>query len=255
MKKNKSERGLLIMEALKSGKKLTSREVAERISKPLGKEIKIQDVTGVLSRISDSSRCELGHFIEKSKKDNLFVYKMVKEARKLSAEKLYDLTLKTGEYNLSQALKDIPSLRKYVKPDAQTAKPGSRTNTGRSGTSATSGIPGKPGRPPKTAKPGRPPKAAKRGRPPKTAKRGRPPKTAKPGRPPKAAKPGRPPKAAKAPKASSDANPEPTSAESLIQAAEGKGIEKLITRIAEKVAASKSSDLNVRVTVKFEGLD
>ena len=115
--KGKKSNAQLIIGTLLTGKTLRSRDISDMVLKKTGREIKVQDVASMLSRISDSKKCDLGFFIERKQVGNGFVYHMVKEALKLSEEKAYGLTLKTGKerYSIDQAQKDFPGLAKYVK--------------------------------------------------------------------------------------------------------------------------------------------
>ncbi|QTA88118.1 hypothetical protein [Desulfonema magnum] len=123
MKKQKKQKSnaQLIIGALLTGKHLRSRDISEMVLEKEGKKIKIQDVASMLSKISNTEKSDLGYFIKRVKKGNSFTYNMVKEVLKLSEEKAYELTLKIGKdrYTLEQALKEFPSLKKYVKPGAR----------------------------------------------------------------------------------------------------------------------------------------
>lgn len=62
MKKKKADKSnaQLIIGALLSGKSLRSREISEMVLEDSGKEIKVQDVASMLSKLSDSQKCDLG---------------------------------------------------------------------------------------------------------------------------------------------------------------------------------------------------
>ncbi|MCP4350062.1 MAG: hypothetical protein GY795_31670 [Desulfobacterales bacterium] len=118
-KKKKKTNAQLIIDVLMDGKDLRSRNISDMITE---RQIKIQDVASMLSKISDENRCELGHFIIKVQDDRgIYVYNMVKEIRKLPREKVYDLTRKTGKnrYTLDKAMEEIPALRKYVRDETE----------------------------------------------------------------------------------------------------------------------------------------
>lgn len=108
----------LIIETLMSGNPLRSKEITDIISDLSGKPVKVQDVASMLSRITDAGKCELGHFIHKERDGNRFTYRVVDEFLKLSPQQAYGMTLKTGKdrYTLDQALKEFPTLEKYVVP-------------------------------------------------------------------------------------------------------------------------------------------
>lgn len=121
----------LIVGALLSGKSLTSGEISQMISKTAKRKIKIQDVASMLSKLTDSKRCDLGLFIRKNKgEEGSFVYTIVEEALALSEDKAYGLTLKIGpdKYSLEKALEEFPGLKKYagrlpVKPEVRKRAP------------------------------------------------------------------------------------------------------------------------------------
>jgi|GEM_PF-1192173 len=106
----------LIIETLMSGDPLRSKDITDIISGTSGKVVKVQDIASMLSRITDTDKCELGYFIQKERDGNRFTYRVVDEFLKLSPKQAYGMTLKTGKerYSLDQALKDFPVLGKYV---------------------------------------------------------------------------------------------------------------------------------------------
>ncbi len=107
----------MVIGTLRRGNPSKSKEIAETLSEQTGQEVKTGTVSSILSRISDSENCDLGHFIQKEKSGNAWVYRIVEEARALSEYQAYGLTLKTGEdrYPLERALREFPGLRKYFK--------------------------------------------------------------------------------------------------------------------------------------------
>ena len=106
----------LIIETLMSGDPLRSKDITDIISGTSGKVVKVQDIASMLSRITDTDKCELGYFIQKERDGNRFTYRVVDEFLKISPKQAYGMTLKTGKerYSLDQALKDFPVLGKYV---------------------------------------------------------------------------------------------------------------------------------------------
>lgn len=178
----KKSNGQLIVGALLKGKPLKSREISRMISKEAGKEIKIQDVASMLSKITDANRCDLGFFIKKVKEKNNFIYTIVPEARKLSERQAFDLTLKIGKdrYTLDEALLDFPRMKAYVDENILAKrvrkKPGRKKGTKLKTTRGKARSPRVPGR-----KVGRPPGSGKKrgvGRPPSVKKATRTPRTA-----------------------------------------------------------------------------
>jgi len=132
MEKERKSKARLAVSALLTGKAMKSRDISEMLREKYGRDISIGTVSGILSRISDPEKCELGHFIRKSKEGNALVYALVSEARALSESGAYDLTLKRKKdrYTLEQALKDHPGLGKYCRPEKSTVFFGDNSKTG-----------------------------------------------------------------------------------------------------------------------------
>lgn len=154
-KLGKKSNAQLIIGALLSGDTLKSRDISQMVEKSEGRLIKIQDVASMLSRISDSNKCDLGYFIERQQVGNGFAYYMVKEALDLSEDKAYGLTLKTGKdkYPLDEALKDFPGLSQYVESPKTRVVPKSKPKKP---------APKKAAKPTKPAKPAKPAKPVKK---------------------------------------------------------------------------------------------
>lgn len=130
MRQNKKTNSEYIIDALRSGEKLRSRDITERASVLSGRKMKIQDVASILTKLSDSNNCDFGFFLFKKKDHKGYTYSLVQEALQLNPEKLYDLTRKTGQnrYTLEQVIRENPSLKKHVK--ARMPKPPQqKTNT------------------------------------------------------------------------------------------------------------------------------
>ncbi|GBC59907.1 hypothetical protein DENIS_0849 [Desulfonema ishimotonii] len=109
----------LVVSALLTGAALKSGDIARMASEALGTEVKTRSISGILSRISDREKCDLGFFIRKSRQGNTLVYSLVREALDLSENHAYGLTRKIGKdrYSLAQATRDFPRLRKYAATD------------------------------------------------------------------------------------------------------------------------------------------
>lgn len=107
----------LVIDALMTGRALKTSDIAELIERKASNK----DISSLLSKISNENRCSLGNFIERNQEKGIFVYKIVKEALKLSQEQAYGLSLKTG-YTLEQALNDYPELQKYVSAERKAEK-------------------------------------------------------------------------------------------------------------------------------------
>jgi len=106
----------LIIDALSTGKSLFLSDINEMANEKSGKKIKQQNMSSLVSKISNSDKCALGYFIKREKTDSGYVYTLVKEALKLEAQQLYDLSQKAGKnrFTLDDAVKKYPSLKKYV---------------------------------------------------------------------------------------------------------------------------------------------
>lgn len=113
---------LLVLSVLRSGSAITARDAAELAAEKAGRAVNPGTVSGILSRVSDPARCDLGHFIHKGKAGGARVYLLAEEALRLTDRQLHGLTLRIGadRYPLRQALADHPGLRRLV-PGAETA--------------------------------------------------------------------------------------------------------------------------------------
>lgn len=113
-----------VIEVLLTGKAVKSREVAALMSETSGVEVKTGTVSGILSRLSDPEKCDLGLFIQKHRSGSAWVFQMDKEALALTPDQAYGLSLKIGKdrYPLDQAIQDIPGLRGRVKPETPPVK-------------------------------------------------------------------------------------------------------------------------------------
>jgi len=116
MAKGKKTTNEMIIDALATGKSLFLSDINDMVNENSDKKIRQQDMSSLVSKISNSDKCELGHFIKKEKTDSGYVYTLVKEALKLDAQQLYDLSHKAGKnrFTLDDAVKKYPSLKKYV---------------------------------------------------------------------------------------------------------------------------------------------
>lgn len=149
----------MIIAALLTGDDLMSRDISHMVLKKEGREIKIQDVASMLSKLSNPHKSKLGYFIQKNKKGNSFSYRMVEDALVLTEKQAYEITLKVGKdrYTLEKALNDFPNLNKYVSPGAKSepkaesqAKPKPKATKGVVKKAAKKVSPAKPVKPKKT---------------------------------------------------------------------------------------------------------
>ncbi len=117
MKREKKTSSELIVDALRTGKELKLSEITELMSQYTGTDIKIQNVSSTMAKLSDSEKTEIGYFISRDKTKRGYVYKLANEAMELSPEQTYGLIRKVGKdrFKLNDALEKVPSLKKYVK--------------------------------------------------------------------------------------------------------------------------------------------
>lgn len=104
----------LVLAALRSGAAITTRDAVRMASEEGGRPAHPGTVSGILSRIADPSRCDLGHFIRKGgKSGGGQVYLLAEEALEMTEAQTYGLTLRIGadRYPLSRALAEYPRLR------------------------------------------------------------------------------------------------------------------------------------------------
>ena len=104
----------MVIAMLHTGQSLKSSDIAGSLSQSLGWPVSVRDISAILSKMSDKSKCDLGYFIVKVRQGNAFIYGLAKEALLLSEDQVYELTLKTGGYTLNQAISDFPELGKYL---------------------------------------------------------------------------------------------------------------------------------------------
>ena len=93
-------------------------EIVNHISESTGKEIKLTDISSVLSKLSKPEKADTGFFIQRRKKPKSpYRYKLVDEALGMTTEELIDLSHKTGKnrFTLEQAGEKYPDVKKYVK--------------------------------------------------------------------------------------------------------------------------------------------
>jgi len=116
MAKGKKTTNEMIIDALATGKSLFLSDINNMVNENSDKKIRQQDMSSLVSKISNSDKCALGHFVKREKTDSGYVYTLVKEALKLEPQQLYDLSHKAGRnrFTLDDAVKKYPSLKKHV---------------------------------------------------------------------------------------------------------------------------------------------
>lgn len=142
MKRKTKTSSELIIDALRTGEELKLSEITKLISQYTGKDIKIQNVSSTVAKLSDSEKTEIGHFINRNKTKQGYTYKLADEALELTPEQTYGLVRKVGKdrYTLKDAIEQIPSLNKYVQ-EANGAKktgPEKSRKTGKQASNAKS---------------------------------------------------------------------------------------------------------------------
>ncbi len=116
MKRKTKTSSELIIDALRTGDELKLSEITNLISQYTGKDIKIQNVSSTMAKLSDSEKTEIGYFINRHKTKQGYTYKLADEALELTPEQTYGLVRKVGKdrYTLKDAVEQVPSLNKYV---------------------------------------------------------------------------------------------------------------------------------------------
>jgi predicted transcriptional regulator len=114
MEKEKLTQNEVVIHQLMEGDPLTSKDIAEKVSSGNGADMDVREVSTIMNKLNKTA---LGHFIKKKRKGRAFEYQIVDEAKYLTPEEAYGLSLKIGKdrYPLEQALEDHPDLKKHVK--------------------------------------------------------------------------------------------------------------------------------------------
>ncbi len=114
MEKTTLTQNEIVIHQLMAGDSLTSKDIAEKVNQENGVDMGIREVSTIMNKLN---KTDLGHFIKKKRKGRAFVYGIVEEAKYLTPDEAYGLSLKIGKnrYPLDQALEDHPELKKYVK--------------------------------------------------------------------------------------------------------------------------------------------
>ncbi|MFO7838018.1 MAG: hypothetical protein R6X08_00785, partial [Desulfosalsimonadaceae bacterium] len=106
-------------DALRDGDFLRTPDIAEKVSRASGRDVKIQDIASILTKITSYRISDVACLIEKKKTHRGYAYRLVDAALQLSPRQIYDLTRKTRKNNrprftLEQALELCPELEKHV---------------------------------------------------------------------------------------------------------------------------------------------
>lgn len=121
----------LIIRVLLSGESFTSNEISKQIAESEEKTLRPQDISSILSKISNPEKSNLAFLIDRTMKDRAFTYKMKDEALVLSEDQAYGLTLKKGPscFSLENLKKEFPELAKYIQPGKKSQSPRKRKKT------------------------------------------------------------------------------------------------------------------------------
>jgi hypothetical protein len=117
MKRKKKTSSELIVDALRTGGEVKAFRDHELMSQYAGTDIKIQNVSSTMAKLSDNEKTEIGYFISRQKTKQGYVYKLADEALALTAEQTYGLIRKVGKnrFTIKDAVEEVPSLKKYMR--------------------------------------------------------------------------------------------------------------------------------------------
>jgi hypothetical protein len=124
MPKDKKTTSEHVLDALIDNKTILLSDITKLVSKSVGKEVKIQNISSLMARLSNPGQFQTGHFIIRTKTPNGFEYSLVPEILALAPEEIYDLTRKVGKdrFTLEMAIEKIPELAQYVKKTGKSSK-------------------------------------------------------------------------------------------------------------------------------------
>jgi predicted transcriptional regulator len=127
MEKEKLTKNEIVIAQLMDGDPMTSQDIADKVSGN-GVDMDSREVSTLMNKLC---KTDLGHFIKKKRKGRSLLYQVVDEARYLTPEEAYGLSLKIGKnrYPLEQALEDHPDLKKHVKRTRKKKAASEKTGT------------------------------------------------------------------------------------------------------------------------------
>ncbi len=113
-----------IIDCLFTGAELNAHDISEMVDKLSGGTSSSANMSSQVGAIYNPKKCDLGYFITREKKDDMFTYRLVPEILQVPIEKIYSLARKTGKdrYTLEQAVAEYPELQPYVKTQPQKNK-------------------------------------------------------------------------------------------------------------------------------------
>lgn len=108
-----------IVDVLREGEFLRTPDIAEKVARASGRDVKIQDIASILTKITSYHISDVACLIEKKKTHRGYAYRLVDAALNLNPRQIYDLTRKTRKnrrprFTLEQALELYPELKKHV---------------------------------------------------------------------------------------------------------------------------------------------
>ena len=120
-----------IVDALRQGRFLRTPDITEMVAQASGRQLRIQDVSSVLTKITSYKNSDLACLIEKKKTHRGYAYRLVDEAQALTPAQIYDLSRKTRKNNqprftLDQAVSLYPQLKKHVSAGCRANRNGGR---------------------------------------------------------------------------------------------------------------------------------
>ena len=145
-------RSQLILDALLTGKTLPLSDIRRMVSEASGKEIRLGDISSLMTKLTNPRQYKFAHFITRTKTPKGYEYSLVPEILALAPEEIYDLTRKIGKdrFTLEMAVEKIPGLAQYVKKAGKAAAPRKKVPAKKSRVmkqkSTARAVKGKPGR-------------------------------------------------------------------------------------------------------------
>lgn len=133
MKEGKKTISEYIIDALCSGNNLTTPEIRDKVMAYSGKNILLQDIASLLTKMTNREKCSLGFFIQREKNARGYTYNLVPELFELSGKQIYDLTRRIGQdqFSLEDAVRKSPGLSRYLPAGQKKSPPDSRKRSSR----------------------------------------------------------------------------------------------------------------------------
>lgn len=105
----------LVISALRSGRAMKSRDVAALVAERTGRVVRVERVSGVLSRLANPDKSDLAPFLVKEREGGALIYRLVEEAAALPDDVIHGLAIRRGPgaRSLEEVLTAYPALGKY----------------------------------------------------------------------------------------------------------------------------------------------